>query len=58
MSKEKELHLRRFAVQIAQQLPEKKAEALLVLGYVRELVAWQTGEAANQVTEILTQIVS
>lgn len=35
------LRLKRYAVQIATQLPENRDEALQVLDYVRELVEWE-----------------
>lgn len=44
MSKQKECKLRRFALQVVQQLPENKAEALLVLEFARDLVMWEKGE--------------
>ena len=40
---EKEYKLRRFALQIVQQLPEAKEEAIKVLEYARELVGWENG---------------
>jgi hypothetical protein len=40
----RESQLRRFAHQIAQQLPENKEDAILVLEYAKELVLWQSGE--------------
>ena len=39
----RESQLRRFAHQIAQQMPENKEDAMLVLEYVKELVLWESG---------------
>jgi hypothetical protein len=33
--------LKRFALQIAAQLPDDRQEAVLVLEYARELVGWE-----------------
>lgn len=42
----KDARLRRFALQIVQQLPEDKNEALKVLEYARELIAWESLKSA------------
>ena len=46
MSKKEAAGLKRYAIQIATQLPENRDEALRVLDYVREIVEWETPEAA------------
>jgi len=33
--------LKRYALQVVTQLPDSRAEAMLVLEYARELVEWQ-----------------
>lgn len=42
MSKKEAACLKRYAIQIATQLPESREEALLVLEYARELVDWES----------------
>ena len=55
----KEGKLRRFALQIVQQLPETKADALLVLDYARELVMWaETPEGREAMLESVKLVAS
>ena len=41
--------LKRYALQVAAQLPDDKQEAMIVLEYARELVIWEreAGETAQ-----------
>lgn len=51
----KEAKLRRFALQVVQQLPENKADALLVMEFVREIILWENGilvEAAGKIVRL------
>lgn len=57
MSLGKEHRLRRFAIQIVQQMPENKAEAMLVLEYARELVLWENPDSGIQIVELVTKLV-
>lgn len=41
--------LRRYAIQIAQQLPENKEDALALLRYIRELVDWEHDDGGPRV---------
>ncbi len=41
MTETDEVKLRRFAFQIALQLPENKQQALAVLDFARQLVLWE-----------------
>jgi hypothetical protein len=54
MTKDLDARLRRFALQIAVQLPEDKKEALRVLGYMRELIDWQDDSVAKPAPHIVS----
>lgn len=53
MSKKEAACLKRYAIQIATQLPENRDEALRVLEYVREIVEWKSpGVVADGVVQL------
>lgn len=53
----RECKLRRFALQIVQQLPETKAEALLVLEFAREVIQWTDTQGGDQVVREVARLV-
>lgn len=50
---EKDCRLRRFALQVVQQLPENRLDALIVLEFMREIVAWEHGAVIEAATNAL-----
>ncbi len=56
MPKEKEIRLRRFAMQIAQQLPENKAESLMILAFIRQIIVWENGEGGSQIVNAAARL--
>jgi len=45
--------LKRYALQIASQLPDNKMEAMRVLEYLRDLVEWEDEEPEQRVVDLV-----
>ncbi len=51
--KNDDARLKRFALQIATQMPENRQEAMRVLEYLKELVEWEDGEVSEPVLQLI-----